>query len=88
MSYGVDNFMTIGLFYLDVVAAAGSIFSRLATTRIATERSTVSRFLAPRSSASLMRHLFFQRPDEMPRQRVVEWLECVARSHPPAIQRH
>ena len=24
----------------------------------------------------------------MPRHRVVGWLECVARSHPPAFQRH
>ena len=36
VSYGMDNFMTIGAILFDVVAAAGPVFTRLATARFAT----------------------------------------------------
>src|SRR5205823_12309723 len=70
----------------DVVAAAGSIFAGLAIAKIAAEGSTASRFLAAGPSAPLEHHLLFQRPNEMPRRWLVEWIECMARSHPPAFQ--
>ena len=72
----------------DVVAVSGPIFFRLAITRSATETSGASGVLAARPSAPLVCYLFFQRPDQMPWQRLVEWLECVARSYPPTIQHH
>src|SRR5206468_9570451 len=72
----------------DVIAVAGSIFSRLAITKIATKGSTASWFLASAASASLVCHLFFQRLDEMPRHRLVGWFEYVARADPAAFQRH
>jgi hypothetical protein len=75
VSYGVDNFMTIGLFYLML----SPLPDRYSLDWQLRELGAASRILASRSSASSVRHLFFQRFHEMPWQRMVGWFESVAR---------
>jgi hypothetical protein len=71
VSYGVDNFMTIGLFYL--------MLSPLPDQYSLDWRLRKSRPRDPQLLGFWRRVL---------QQRVVGWLECVARAHPPAFQRY
>ena len=79
VSYGVDNFMTIGLFYL--------MLSPLPDRYSLDRRLRKSRANDPQLLAFWRRILQFHLCI-MAWQRVVGWVECVARAHPPAFQHH
>ena len=80
--------MTIGLFYLMLSPLPDRYSLDWRLRKLQPKDPQLLGFWRRVLQLHLMHRLFFQRPNEMSRPRLVEWLECVARSHPPAFQRH
>jgi hypothetical protein len=70
----------------DVVAASRSVLTRSAMATLAAERSTIARLFSTRVAGSSVSYLFFQWPDEMFGERLVGWIEYLARIDQPALQ--
>ena len=85
LSYGVDNFTSIGLFYLMLSPLPDHLSLGFALAKVAAEERPAAKFLATRSSVAPVRHLLFQRPDQASRQWMVEWGKSLARLNSPSV---
>ena len=65
VSYGMDNFMTIGLFYLMLSPLPDRYSLDWRFRKLQPKDPQLLRILAARPSAPLVHRLFFQRPNEM-----------------------
>ena len=83
--YGMDMFLTIGLFYLMLAPLPDSHSLENRIWKSQTRDSRIVGFFRRVSAVAPVRHLFFQRPGEMSGKRLVEWGECLGRSDPSAL---
>ncbi len=78
LSYGADNLITIGLFYL-MIAPLPDPWSLDSLLRYQSEEeSAVARLPSSRIAGASLPDLLFWRPDQMSGRRLVEWLQFVA----------
>ena len=85
-AYGVDNFMTTGLFYLMLSPLPDRYSLDHWLLKVATKRSTSFGFLAPRFAGAYVLHLLYRRLGEMSGQRLVGWFQSLAIADPSTFQ--
>ena len=88
LTYGADNFMTMGLFYLMLSPLPDrySFDHRLIKNKA--EEPASFRLLATCVTGAPLLRLLFRRPRKMPWQRLVEWIKSLAIPDTTAVQHH
>ena len=87
VSYGVDDFTTIGLFYLMLSPLPDRVSVDRMLRKVRPASPAMLGFFSARSAITFVTHLLFQRPNEMFGEWLVEWRESLARADTAALQR-